>query len=105
MEAPDVTKTVNALRERFFGMVEELWKRNRTVRPDVIEREIQEAVRGIRAKAAVRRVPARRHDSSGARCQRLRECRLEPEGQSRKDPERRILTPTAFLETIGLPQR
>ena len=51
MEASDVTKTVNALRERFFGMVEELWKRNRTVRLDVIEREVQEAIRAVRAKA------------------------------------------------------
>jgi hypothetical protein len=51
MEASDVTKTVNALRERFFRMVEELWKMNRTVRSDVIEGEVQEAVRGIRAKA------------------------------------------------------
>ena len=35
-----MTKTVNALRERFFRMVEELWKRNRTVRSDVIEGEV-----------------------------------------------------------------
>jgi len=45
-------------RERFFEMVEELWKTNQTVKPEVIEREVQEAVRAVRAKA--RRPKARR---------------------------------------------
>ncbi len=38
-------------RERFFGMVEELWQKNKKVKPEVIEREVQEAVRTVRAKA------------------------------------------------------
>jgi len=37
--------------DRFFQTVEELWKRNRAVKPEVIEREVQEAVRTVRAKA------------------------------------------------------
>lgn len=41
-------------RERFFGMVEELWQKNKGVKPEVIEREVTEAVRAVRAKAARR---------------------------------------------------
>jgi prevent-host-death family protein len=39
-------------RERFFGLVEELWRKNKAVRPEVIEREVREAVRAVRAKPA-----------------------------------------------------
>jgi prevent-host-death family protein len=42
-------------RERFFGTVEELWRRNKTVKPEVIEREVEEAVRAVRAKATRRK--------------------------------------------------
>lgn len=42
-------------RKRFFGMVEELWKQNKKVKPEVIEREVQEAVRAVRAKATRRK--------------------------------------------------
>ncbi len=38
-------------REQFFGMVAELWQKNKKVKPEVIEREVQEAVRTVRAKA------------------------------------------------------
>ena len=42
-------------RERLFGMVEEVWKKNKKEKPEVIEREVQEAVRAARAKATLRR--------------------------------------------------
>lgn len=42
-------------RERLFGMVEEVWEKNKKERPEVIEREVQEAVRAVRARAAPRR--------------------------------------------------
>jgi len=42
-------------RERLFGMVEEVWKKNKKEKPEVIEREVQEAVRAVRAKATSRR--------------------------------------------------
>jgi len=42
-------------RERLFGMVEEVWKKNQKEKPEVIEREVQEAVRAARAKATLRR--------------------------------------------------
>ncbi len=42
-------------RKRFFGMVEELWKQNKKLKPAVIEREVQEAVRAVRAKATRRK--------------------------------------------------
>ena len=42
-------------RARFFGMVEELWKKNKRVKPEVIEREVQEAVRAVRAKVTRRK--------------------------------------------------
>lgn len=37
-------------RERFFGMVEGVWRKNKGVNPEIIEREVQEAVRAVRAK-------------------------------------------------------
>jgi prevent-host-death family protein len=42
-------------RQRFFGMVGELWEKNEPVRPDVIEQEVEEATRAARAKAARRK--------------------------------------------------
>jgi prevent-host-death family protein len=43
-------------RERFFGMVDELRKKNKRVKPDVIEREVAEAVQAVRAKGTGRKV-------------------------------------------------
>ena len=43
-------------RQRFFGMVGELWEKNKPVRPDVIEQEVEEAARAARAKATRRKV-------------------------------------------------
>src|SRR3990172_1750670 len=42
-------------RQRFFGMVGELWEKNKSVRPDVIEQEVEEATRAARAKATRRK--------------------------------------------------
>lgn len=42
-------------RERLFGMVEEVWEKNKKETPEVIEREVQEAVKAVRARAAARR--------------------------------------------------
>jgi prevent-host-death family protein len=42
-------------RQRFFGMVGELWQRNKKVTPDVIEREVEDAGRTVRAKATRRK--------------------------------------------------
>lgn len=43
-------------RERFFGMVEELREKTKDVKPEIIERDVAEAVRAVRAKAARRKV-------------------------------------------------
>ena len=43
-------------RQRFFGMVGELWEKNKQVSPDVIEQEVEEAARAARAKATRRKV-------------------------------------------------
>ncbi|HLC41268.1 MAG TPA: type II toxin-antitoxin system prevent-host-death family antitoxin [Methylomirabilota bacterium] len=42
-------------RERFFEMVDGLWQKNKKVKPEVIEREVQEAVRAVRAKPSSRK--------------------------------------------------
>ncbi len=42
-------------RDRFFGMVEELRRKNKAVKPEVIEREVEESVRAVRAKTARRK--------------------------------------------------
>jgi prevent-host-death family protein len=42
-------------RDRFFGMVEELRRKNKAVRPEVIEREVEETVRAVRAKPTRRK--------------------------------------------------
>lgn len=36
-------------------MIEEVWQRNKKVKPEVIEREVGEAVRAVRAKASRRK--------------------------------------------------
>ena len=36
--------------ERFFGIVEEVWQRNKKVKPEVAKRGVQEAVRAVRGK-------------------------------------------------------
>ena len=43
-------------RSRFFGMVEELQEKNQKVKPEILEREVAEAVRAGRAKARRRKV-------------------------------------------------
>jgi prevent-host-death family protein len=42
-------------RDRFFGMVEELRRKNKAVKPEVIEREVEESVRAVRAKTTRRK--------------------------------------------------
>jgi len=41
-------------RERFFAMVDGLWQKNKGVKPEVIEREVREAVRAVRTRPARR---------------------------------------------------
>ena len=41
-------------RDRFFGMVEELRRKNKAVKPEVIEREVEESIRAVRAKTSRR---------------------------------------------------
>lgn len=42
-------------RERLFGMVEEARRRNKGVKPEVIEREVARAVQAVRARATRRK--------------------------------------------------
>ena len=42
-------------RARFFGMVGELWRKNKRVKPEAIERQVEEAIRAVRMKAARRK--------------------------------------------------
>lgn len=42
-------------KERLFGIVKEVWRRNRKEKPEVVEREVREAVRAVRARAGRRR--------------------------------------------------
>jgi len=42
-------------RERFFGMIDEVWERNKKVDPDVIEQEVKEAVKAVRKETARRK--------------------------------------------------
>lgn len=39
-------------RERLIGMMNELWKKIPKVSPEIVEQEVAEAVRAVRAKAA-----------------------------------------------------
>jgi len=41
--------------ERLFGMVEEAWRRNKGVKPEVIEGEVRRAQQAVRAKATRRK--------------------------------------------------
>jgi prevent-host-death family protein len=43
-------------REQFFAAVEEMQQHNLKVKPEVIEREVQEAIRAVRTKASRRKV-------------------------------------------------
>jgi prevent-host-death family protein len=43
-------------REQFFTAVEEVQQHNRQVKPEVIEHEVQEAIRAVRPKARRRKV-------------------------------------------------
>lgn len=43
-------------RAQFFAGVEELWEKNKEVKPEVIEQEVEEAVQSVRA-APPRRTP------------------------------------------------
>jgi prevent-host-death family protein len=43
-------------REQFFAAVEEAQQRNQTVKPEVIEKEVRETIRAVRAKARRRKV-------------------------------------------------
>ena len=36
--------------EKFFGLVERTWERVKKVKPEIIEREVEEAVRAVRAQ-------------------------------------------------------
>jgi len=77
--------------EWFFGMVEELWQENKGVKPEVIEREVAEAV-----QRSGRRPLARGYDPGRPRRQRLHERRPQPKGHSGTDPHRlacRVLNP------------
>lgn len=38
-------------RARFFGMVEELHRKSKATKPEVIEREVREAIRAVREQA------------------------------------------------------
>jgi prevent-host-death family protein len=42
-------------RQRFFGTVEELWDKNKRVKPEVMEQEVAEAVQAVRTKPARRK--------------------------------------------------
>ncbi len=42
-------------RDRLFGMVGELWRKNKRVKPETIEREVEEAIRAVRTKATRRK--------------------------------------------------
>ncbi len=42
-------------RQRFFGMVEELWQKSKRMKPGIIEREVEVATRAVRAKATRRK--------------------------------------------------
>lgn len=43
-------------RGRFFGMVEDVWKRNKGEKPEAIEQDVAKAVQTVRAKKPRRKV-------------------------------------------------
>ncbi len=42
--------------KRLFGMVREVWRRNKRIKAQVIEKEVEEAVQAVRAKAKKHKV-------------------------------------------------
>ncbi len=42
-------------RDRLFSLVEEAWERNKMVKPEAVERDVETAVRTVRSKAARKR--------------------------------------------------
>ena len=42
-------------RERFFSMMEEVWRKNKKVKPATLEREVAAAVRAVRTEARRKR--------------------------------------------------
>lgn len=42
-------------RKRLFEAIEEVWRKNKRVKPGLIEREVDEAVRAARARGARRK--------------------------------------------------
>ena len=42
-------------RARVFGMVEKVWKKNRSVPSSILRREVEEAIRAVRARPRRRR--------------------------------------------------
>jgi prevent-host-death family protein len=42
--------------EKFFGLVEKTWERNKKVKPEIIEREVELAVRAVRAQIQRKKV-------------------------------------------------
>ena len=43
-------------RERFFGMVEEVWQRTKRLKPEVVEREVKQAIQAVRGRDGRRKV-------------------------------------------------
>ncbi|HSD52193.1 MAG TPA: type II toxin-antitoxin system prevent-host-death family antitoxin [Candidatus Methylomirabilis sp.] len=42
-------------RDRFLGMVGELWRKTKRVKPEAIERDVEEAMRAVHTKSARRK--------------------------------------------------
>jgi prevent-host-death family protein len=42
--------------KKFFALVEKAWERNKKVKPEIIEREVEEAVRALRAPTRPKKV-------------------------------------------------
>lgn len=42
-------------RDRFFRMVGEVWQKNKNVKPEAIEREVEAAIQAVRTRTARRR--------------------------------------------------
>lgn len=43
-------------RERVFGMIESVWKKSAKVKPAIVEREVEEALRSVRSRPSRKRV-------------------------------------------------
>jgi prevent-host-death family protein len=46
----------NERRKRVFGMIEKVWQRTAKVKPAVIEREVEDAIRAVRSRPGRKRV-------------------------------------------------